>query len=436
MAFPVLKAKLLCLTKSKFARNVAVVTAGTAGAQAITMIFAPLITRVYGPEAFGLLGVFMALIAIFTPVAALTYPTAIVLPKEDADAKGVAKLAFWLALIISIITAIILFFVGDELLKLIGSDAISSFVMLIPVAMFFAAMLQITQQWLIRKKQFRTTAKIAVAQSLIINSAKTGFGWLNPVAAVLIIIATLGTALHALMMWLGIKRNLTAQAKMNPEYQAKTTQKLAAAHKDFPIYRAPQVFINAVSQSLPVLILASFFGPASAGFYAIGKMVLGVPSSLIGKSVGNVFYPRITEAAHNKENLTRLIINATVALAAVGFLPFALVIAFGPWLFGLVFGSEWVTAGEYARWLALWFLFLFMNGAAVTAIPVLNLQSFFLWFEIVTVLSRLIGLYIGFAIFQSDQIAVAIFGVLGAVLNISLIFLVIGKATKFDKCER
>lgn len=52
------------LTKSKFVRNVAIVATGTAGAQAITMAFAPIITRLYGPEAFGLLGTFMAILAI------------------------------------------------------------------------------------------------------------------------------------------------------------------------------------------------------------------------------------------------------------------------------------------------------------------------------------------------------------------------------------
>lgn len=80
----------------------AVVATGTAGAQAITMGFAPIITRLYGPEAFGLLGTFSAILAVLTPMAALTYPIAIVLPKDHADAKGLAKLstlfgwrAFW-----------------------------------------------------------------------------------------------------------------------------------------------------------------------------------------------------------------------------------------------------------------------------------------------------------------------------------------------------
>src|SRR5690606_19830586 len=52
------------LGQSKFVRNVAIVATGTAGAQAITMAFAPVITRLYGPEAFGLLGTFMAILGV------------------------------------------------------------------------------------------------------------------------------------------------------------------------------------------------------------------------------------------------------------------------------------------------------------------------------------------------------------------------------------
>jgi len=94
------------LLSSRFAKNVALVATGTAGAQAITMAFSPAITRLYGPEAFGLLGTFTATLAIVTPIAALTYPIAIVLPKKDDDARGIAKLSVLLAFFISLAVAV------------------------------------------------------------------------------------------------------------------------------------------------------------------------------------------------------------------------------------------------------------------------------------------------------------------------------------------
>src|SRR5699024_9309969 len=108
-----------------------------------------------------------------------------------------------------------------------------------------------------------------------------------------------------------------------------------------------------ISQGLPTIVLAGYFGPASAGFYSVSRMVLGAPSQLIGKSVGDVFYPRINEAALNKENISNLIKKATLILALIGIIPFGLVILIGPNLFSFVFGNEWSVAGEYARWIAL-----------------------------------------------------------------------------------
>src|SRR5699024_8422549 len=101
------------------------------------------------------------------------------------------------------------------------------------------------------------------------------------------------------------------------------------------------------------LLLTTFFGPASAGFYNIGRTVLGLPSRLIGQSIGDVFYPRISEAANNDENVGRLIKRATILLGAIGIVPFGVVIIFGPWIFEFVFGSGWDVAGEYARWISL-----------------------------------------------------------------------------------
>lgn len=264
--------RLKHLSRSKFARNVAVVATGTAGAQAITMAFAPVITRLYGPEAFGLLGSFMAILGVLTPIAALTYPIAIVLPKSDTDAKSVAKLSALVALIVTTITAAVLLAAGGWIADALSLGAVAGFLLLIPLAMLFSAFQQIFTQWLIRKKQFRITAKVAVLQAFIMNSAKAGAGWFHPVGAVLIVIAVAGQALHALLLWTGIRSKETALP--GNDESIGTLRELANRHKDFPLYRAPQIALNALTQGLPVLVLAGFFGPAAAGFFALTRSAL------------------------------------------------------------------------------------------------------------------------------------------------------------------
>ena len=72
---------------SKFIKNVIIMLTGTVGAQVVLLALSPVITRLYGPEAFGIMGTFNSMINIIVPIAALTYPVAIVLPKSEEKAK-------------------------------------------------------------------------------------------------------------------------------------------------------------------------------------------------------------------------------------------------------------------------------------------------------------------------------------------------------------
>ncbi|HCJ30854.1 MAG TPA: polysaccharide biosynthesis protein, partial [Pseudomonas sp.] len=101
--------------RSKLLRNILTVVTGTAGAQAITLAFMPVITRIYGPEAYGVLGTFLSVTMMLIPVAALTYPIAIVLPKRDGDARGLVRLALATALTLAMVVALTLQFFGDRL---------------------------------------------------------------------------------------------------------------------------------------------------------------------------------------------------------------------------------------------------------------------------------------------------------------------------------
>jgi O-antigen/teichoic acid export membrane protein len=198
---------------------------------------------------------------------------------------------------------------------------------------------------------------------------------------------------------------------------------VACHYRDFPFYRAPQAFINKLSHGLPVLMLAMFFSPASAGFYSIARTALALPSILIGKSVSDVFYPRFTEADRRDEDRFSILLRANLALAGVGLLPFSVVILFGPWLFAVVFGSEWINAGEYARWLSLWMYFVFINPPNLSAIAVMRMQRFYLIYEIISIVLRVLALLSGYLLLSSDLFSVGAFSIVGAALNIFLILI-------------
>ncbi|MFA9559337.1 lipopolysaccharide biosynthesis protein [Evansella sp. AB-rgal1] len=425
--------RIRALFKNTFVKNVMIVASGTAGAQILAMALIPIITRLYGPEQYGFYTAFNAIVLIITPIAALTFPIGIVLPKKDSEAKGLARLSFFVSVIIAMVTILLLLLFHQQIISLFKLESISEFIYLIPLVILFASLLQIGEQWLIRKKQFKYTAKVTFLGALIVQGSTLLIGFFSPVAAVLIVMMILGQGIKAGMMIYFAKREMFKKGDPEDHSSAFSKKTLAKKYVDFPKYRAPETFINAASQSIPVLMLSSFFGPVAVGLYGVGKSILAMPTQLLGKSVGDVFYPKISEAANNGQAITGLIMKATLVLGAIGVVPYGLVILIGPWLFGFVLGSEWATAGEYGRWIALWSLFGFMNRPSVMALPVLSAQKFHLKMTVVMLIVRMVALALGYYLFQSDVIAIAFFGVSGAILNIILILLTIRLSKAQDK---
>jgi O-antigen/teichoic acid export membrane protein len=163
--------------------------------------------------------------------------------------------------------------------------------------------------------------------------------------------------------------------------------------------------------------------------------VLGIPATLIGGSVMSVFYPRITAALHNGENARALILKATIGMAATGAIPFLLVMLTGPFLFQFVFGEAWRSAGVYAQWLSIWIFLQYINKPAVSAIPALGIQGGLLIYEVFSTGTKIIALWIGFALYQDAVIAVALFSLVGSAAYIWLILWVIHKSSQANRSK-
>lgn len=426
-----MKSKLLALINKPFLRNIIVLSLGTAAAQIIGILASPIITRLYGPETYGLMGTFTTIISIIAPVAALTYPIAIVLPKDDREALGLIKLSLLITTVISILILLLLIFFNKQIIVLFNIEDIAPFLIFIPFIIFLAGLLQVMEQWLIRTKQFVISAKATLFQSILVNIGKVGIGFFHPIASVLILFTSLSQGIKATFIFLFIK-NTNFLVSLKNATDKISFIKLSRKYKDFPLYRSPQTFIDAITQGLPVLMLASFFGPASVGFYNIGKTVLSIPSSLIGKSVGDVFYPELSKAANNNSSITKILLKGTFLLIGIGILPFGVIIIFGPQIFSFVFGPDWLVAGEYARWISLWSFSSFILQPSLRALPVLHAQRFHLLYTIVSLIIRLLLLGLGNFVFSSDIVSVALFGVSSGILNMILISITLLRSNKID----
>lgn len=432
------KKLILTFSRRPFIRGVATMASGTASSQAITIAFSPLITRLYGPEVFGLQGIFLSVVNVLVVVAGLGYPSAIILPKRDSDAVCLIRLSLFVAIGMSLFTAIILSFLGLEILLLLNAEAISGLINFIPLTMFLIATATILSQWLIRKKAYGLSARYMLLGTLVTNAVKITGGWYYPAAFTLIVSNLFGSLLCTIMTWLGWRshsQNMILTEGHNVSSRKLTLFELARQYSDFPLLRTPQNLINALSQSMPILLLSSFFGSTQAGQYAIALAVLSAPASLIGGSVMSVFYPRINEAIHKRKNVRQLIVSATLGMAATGALPYLSLAIAGPILFENIFGKEWHAAGIYAQLLSAWLFLQYINKPAIAAIPALRLHGRLLVYEVFSTSSKVLALWLGFVFFKSDVIAVGLFSLFGALAYLWLIIWVVNASAEPNRIK-
>lgn len=417
--------------QNKLFKNIIILVGGTAFAQLIAFLTIPIITRIFGPEAYGVLGVFKAVVAIFVPIAALTFPIAIVLPKNKKVAKRIVTLSLYVTVIVSIVILIILLLFYQYIISVFNIEELGLFIFLLPIVTLMGGIAQVLEQWSIRKTDFKKIARATAYQAIIVNGGIILLGLISPSAKVLISMESLKSLIKSfLIAYKDIRLNSIIKIMtFNLRSLIITSKKF----KDFPIYRAPQVLSNSIGQNIPILLLTAWFGPIIAGFYTLSRTVLGVPSQLIGKSIGDVLYPHISKSHNENKNITNILIKYTFYLAMIGIVPFGTIFILGPPIFSIVFGEQWTEAGEVARWISLWSYCLFINIPSIKTLPVISAQAFHLKFTILMFIISTLSMVIGYLITNDELIVIQAVSISSAILNIILIALTIRITSKYSK---
>jgi O-antigen/teichoic acid export membrane protein len=200
-------------------------------------------------------------------------------------------------------------------------------------------------------------------------------------------------------------------------------RQLAAEYKDFPAYSATQNLLNAISASLPVLLLTHYFGLASGGAYAFGERLLSAPMGVVLNALRQVLFQRAAEMHHKGHALAPLFVNSTAALFGIGLLPVGIVALWAPQFFEWAFGGQWYVAGQFARYLAIWFFFVFCNVPAVLFARLIRIQRT-LFFYNAAVLALRFGTLIFGGLYLTALQSIALFSLVGAFVNLALILLV------------
>lgn len=336
--------------KSNFLKNVLIITSGTAFAQFLSILLLPVITRLYSPEQYGVISVYVAILFVISFLGSMNYEMGVPIAESEVKAINVLSLSVVTLTFSTVLLYLIFIFIGDQILYLFNGEVLIDYKYLIPLGTFLVGLYSIFTQWAYREKDFKAISKTKFTQAILQNLVAIGFGLLGkgPIGLIFSRIWGQSAGITTLSFPLIQKKDLLNKIKKQEIIQA------ARRYINFPLYATPRRFLGDITISLPVLFLTSLYDFHVVGMYGLANSVIQLPMNLIGSSVSNVFYAesaslRSTDPKKVKELSKKLLIN----LIIVGIIPLITLLFIGSLIFSFVFGSIWSDAGIYASLLSI-----------------------------------------------------------------------------------
>ena len=377
--------------KSDFAHDVFKMASAPLFTQVASIIVMPLVTRLYGAEAFGLMALFFSISDPITVFATMGYSTAIMLTKNDEDASNVLAVSLFFTVVVSLISIIAVFPLQGAICDLMKAQKLEPYVWLIPVAVFFSGLYMSLRFWNMRKCRFGYVAAGAISRflannGLILVSGYSGHaGWLSLV---------LGTILGGLVNCYVLSRKMLWETRQffisNVRWHRMV--ECIKRYRKFPGIFLWTDFLGRFSGQVPIYLLAAFFSQPIVGYYSLGLRLLRMPMSLIGNSVGEVYFQRAaTQKAFDVVLLAKLFKN----LVLFGLIPMSLLALLGRDVFAFVLGENWAEAGVYAQILSFQIFIQFVTGPAGYLMLIFEKQEASLFLKVAETLVSVVSISLG-----------------------------------------
>lgn len=382
------------LIHSPFLRAVATIATGTAIAQALPILFTPVISRLFSPGEFGVLGLFTAFISMTAGAAGLSFPLAIVsnIPRQtSARLVGLSLLVTLpVTMVLVVVLAIAMRFGILGFHELPTISLLWAWIVLVSVGVFSAF-----RYWQLREQQYRRISTAVVAQSIGLTIAQLVTGALSLGGVGLIssevVRRTTGVWTLARASWRDVLAAAGPTSKR--DYWA-----VAREFKKFPLLSTPSSFINSLALALPAPLFVSAYDLSQAGQFSMSYRVLALPVSLIGAAVADVFHGQLSRTAgKDRAGILRLFLRVTAGLFALGIIPSLIIVFWGSELFSVVLGSQWKLAGDIAAGIMPWVLFSFVVGPLSRAVLVFRGQEFKLVYDLAALAGVVGGIWLGSA---------------------------------------
>lgn len=379
--------------KNNFLTNIFKLSSAPVVTQVFSLLLLPIITRLYSPSDFGIYNLFTSLIGVFTVFCGMGYHQAIVLPKKDKDAFVLFVISMALNILLTLLVIFVINFIPQEYFLNFKIESLYNYKYLICIAIFFHGLYVTLLGWHLRFSNFGLISISRITRVLsnklfIILIAIISFAS----AKYLIYGEIIGSVFVCFIMF--AYTNIYKHLFFSFKVLMSECVKLALAYKQFPIFSVSNDLLFRLKQALIIFLITYFFSVELVGNYGIALLILAIPTTLLGSSIGEVFYKRISLLEDISE-IGLLSLRLFKILCYSSIFVFTFLAFFSQEILPFFLGEKWVQAGTLISILSFGIFMEFIFSPMLNLLKVLHKQQFLFFYQLLMMVVSTISILIG-----------------------------------------
>lgn len=357
-------------SKRGYLKSMVILMSGSAVAQIITLLVAPITTRLFSPQELGVYTLIVSAVNMFGMVLSLRYDMAIVYEDENRNVYPLVVLSTAVCFLASIFVSVGYWFYFT-FVSSVDYPAFGACVFIFLLCFVFG-LINILTSYNNRLREYGVMTSANVQRTAFQNGliVLTGLGKLGETG--LLLAQTIGYCA-------GLRKQSKSLIKEISALRAVTKddlKRVADKHSRQALLSAPASFANGFSYTVITYFVEYLYGVTVVGLYSISFRVLGLPINVISSNIARVFMKEAASEKADKGNFTEIFKKTLLLMAGIS-IPIILVLVLAaPPIFGFVFGSDWREAGVYVQILTPMFMLRFIAGGLNSSTMISGRQGF------------------------------------------------------------
>lgn len=367
--------------QSAFWRDIIWQASGNSLAQVIGILSMPLLTRLYTPQNFATLNLFLQ-VSGFLAIITWRYEYFIQLPKEDADANTLLHVVITLGTLGVLLLTFIMLIFKETFARWLGDPALANGLVLAPITGVLLSFSLAVQHRTQRRQNYRKSGLAElINKGGYVVSGVIGYRLLPGAIGLLAAspLSTLGKLIWLAGSWRRQKPHMGSGSTAHHAYTwtqfiEKLTKMKAIMH-DYMRMSSSLVFAHimlVLTTGIPTVFITRMYGSKTLGQFALVILTLYLPSGFIGNAIGQVYYQRAANQWANSKKFSNLWFSTAKNLLLLGVPIYTSIMLIAPWAYPFIFGRAWQEAGLFAVYMAISAFFSFITSPLDRTFLVVN----------------------------------------------------------------